>query len=152
MEQITEKLFDVLKKVVNPKYKLYVTTDVTVNDVLQYTNEKNGLFLAYPSMLENDMFCTVSYSAIFIDREKGRINCFNTRGRTMNCTTFLTLSEMKEGGLPVVYSQYRLRCENNDLQFIAYIADLFTNKIVMENKGKPYVLYNNLLTYKYCGG
>ena len=34
MEQITEKLFDVLKKVVNPKYKLYVTTDMTVNDVL----------------------------------------------------------------------------------------------------------------------
>ena len=145
MERITEELYNALRQVVNPKYKLTVTSNVTLNDVLQYKNEKNGLFLAYPSILDDN---TVSYSAIFIDREKGRINCFNTRGRTMNCTTFLTLCEMKERGRPVVYSQYRYRCKENDLQFIAYIANLFLERLVNEYKGMPYVLYNGTLKYK----
>ena len=65
MERITEQLFHSLRKVINPKFKLAVTSNVTVNDVLQYRNEKHGLFHAYPSIMEDNI---VSYSAIFIDR------------------------------------------------------------------------------------
>ena len=139
MERITEQLFDSLRKVINPKFKLAVTSNVTVNDVLQYRNEKHGLFLAYHSILEDN---NVSYSAIFIDRHMGRISCFNTRGRTNNCMMFLALCEMESEGFPFVYTQYRYQCKYDDLGFITHIADKYTTTTTDSAGDDQFIMYN----------
>ena len=120
-----ERMYHMLKKVINPKYELIVTDNITLDHVMSYHNTDSGVLIVYPLIIRDTI---LTFNLIFIDKLKGIVHCCNTKADTMNCNTFLTLSDLRtKEGPPFTYIQHRIGCYREDVLLTVFLTKLLTN-------------------------
>ena len=120
-----EQMHHLLKRVINLKYKVIVTDNVTIDHIMSYQNTENSVFIVYPFIIRDNI---LTFNIIFVDKKKGIVHCCNTKADTMNCNTFLTLSDLgTEKGPPFTYIQHRIGCYREDVLLTVFLTKLLTN-------------------------
>ena len=124
-----ERMYHMLKKVMNPKYELIVADNITLDHVMSYHNTENGVFIVYPLINRDNI---MSFNIFFVDKRKGIVHCCNTRAEIMNCSSFETLCDLGIGIGPFPYIQHRFHCYREDVRLTVFLAQLLTTNSIVE--------------------
>ena len=115
LKDLKHQLHNALSCTVSPDYGLYISDDKLLPKVFKkFPNSNKGILIViYGNGLSHTQ--RNEYLVICINREDHHIHICNTQGKLLNCQAYERLLDIKHENKFFKCTQYRYKCEKNDL-------------------------------------
>ena len=122
--EIAELMYKALQKIVPPECYVYMSDNLTPEDVHKFEKYQDGLLLVTPVTSTANTPC---YAVIHIDYKERLIQCSNTHGDVLNCDMFHYLCNLRYKDKGFVCVQHRFKCERNHEFFVLFLGDVLSH-------------------------